>query len=305
MDKPWGFASVRNLLISWPLRGRLALAGCGSGLMTSSMPDSIFSGSTNGGTPSQTDRETFRYGPDALQFATLLRARSSKALGVVVIVHGGYWRSEWGSVRDTTPIAADLAGRGYHAWNVEYRGVDAGGGWPGTFADVAAGIDLLATVPDLDLPPVVYLGHSAGGLLSLWAASRTARTSSSVGAAPKVQPTCVIALAGVLDLSAAAKSSSGSKPTLDLMGGTPEQAPDRYRATDPILRLPLGIPSVAVHSRSDEEIPFAYSERFVAAATSLGDHAELVEVGGGHFDMVDPSSAVWARTLQVLADHTA
>jgi fermentation-respiration switch protein FrsA (DUF1100 family) len=116
---------------------------------------------------------------------------------------------------------------------------------------------------------------------------------------------CVIALGGVLDLSSASKSSSGSQQTLDLMGGTPEQAPDRYRLADPILRLPLGIPSVAVHSRSDEEIPFAYSESFVTAATSAGDHSELVEVNGGHFGMIDPSSAVWERTLQVLAQHTA
>ena len=85
----------------------------------------------------------------------------------------------------------------------------------------------------------------------------------------------------------------------------PEQAPDRYRSADPMLRLPLGIPSVAVHSRSDEEIPFAYSKSFVAAATSSGDHAELVEVNGGHFGMIDPSSAVWDRTQRALADHTA
>ena len=107
--------------------------------------------------------------------------------------------------------------------------MDAGGGWPDTFADVAAGIDLLATVPDLDLPLVVYLGHSAGGLLSLWAASRTTLPTGSIGAAPEVRPMCVIALAGVLDLSAAAKSSSGSQPTLDLMGGCPSR---RQTGTD-------------------------------------------------------------------------
>lgn len=273
--------------------------------MMPSSPELISRSSINGSTPSQTGGETFWYGADALQFATLFRARSPEVLGVVVILHGGYWRSEWGSAKDTTPIASDLARRGYHAWNVEYRGVDAGGGWPHTFADVAAGIDLLATVPDLGLLPVVYLGHSAGGLLSLWAAGRTTLPSGSIGSAPKVQPRCVVALAGVLDLSTASESASGSQPTLDLMGGTPEQAPDRYQLADPMLRLPLGIPSVAVHSRRDEEIPFAYSESFVTAATSSGDHSELVEVNGGHFGMTDPSSAVWDRTLQVLAHHTA
>jgi len=86
--------------------------------MTPSLSDSNSSSSTNGPAPSQPDGETFRYGTDALQFATLFRARSLEVLGVVVILHGGYWRSEWGSVKDTTPIAIDLAGRGYHAWNI-------------------------------------------------------------------------------------------------------------------------------------------------------------------------------------------
>lgn len=83
--------------------------------MTPPLPDSISSSSTNGSAPSQTGGETFWYGADALQFATLFRARSPEVLGVVVILHGGYWRSEWGSVTDTTPISLDLAGRGYHA----------------------------------------------------------------------------------------------------------------------------------------------------------------------------------------------
>ena len=216
-------------------------------------------------------------------------------------VIGGASRAAW----DTVPIAVDLAGRGYHAWNVEYRGADAGGGWPDTFADVASGIDLLATVPDLDLPSVVCVGHSAGGQLSIWAAGRNRAPARLTGAAPKIQPTCAISLAGVLDLSTAAKSSSASQPTVDLMGGTPDQVPDRYRLADPTPRVPLGLPSVAVHSRSDEEVPFAYSESFVTAATSAGDCSELVEVRGSHFEMIDPSSPAWDRTLQVLADHTA
>jgi hypothetical protein len=81
--------------------------------MTPSLSDSNSSSSTNGHAPSQADGETFWYGAGALQFATLFRARSPEVLGVVVILHGGYWRSEWGSAKDTTPIALDLAGRGY------------------------------------------------------------------------------------------------------------------------------------------------------------------------------------------------
>ncbi len=50
-----------------------------------------------------------------------------------------------------TPLALDLARRGIAAWNVEYRRVgQEGGGWPGTFEDVAAALDRLAEVDDVD-----------------------------------------------------------------------------------------------------------------------------------------------------------
>ena len=50
-----------------------------------------------------------------------------------------------------------------------------GGCWPGTFLDVAAGVDHLRALAegyDLDLGRVLFIGHSAGGHLALWAAGR-------------------------------------------------------------------------------------------------------------------------------------
>ena len=55
---------------------------------------------------------------------------------------------------------------------MEYRRVGNGGGFPATFDDVAAAIDLLADA-DVDTSTVVTLGHSAGGHLATWAAART------------------------------------------------------------------------------------------------------------------------------------
>lgn len=40
-------------------------------------------------------------------------------------------------------LSADLTARGWAVWNLEYRPVGAGGGWPATFRDVATGVDLL------------------------------------------------------------------------------------------------------------------------------------------------------------------
>ena len=41
-----------------------------------------------------------------------------------MLVHGGYWRAGFDqSLEDA--VAADLAGRGYLVWNVDYRAADA------------------------------------------------------------------------------------------------------------------------------------------------------------------------------------
>ena len=60
------------------------------------------------------------------------------------------WSSTAASGRAATPCglgaatSADLAKRGWAAWNIEYRRLGNGGGWPATFADVAAAVDHLS-----------------------------------------------------------------------------------------------------------------------------------------------------------------
>ena len=64
-------------------------------------------------------------------------------------------------------------------FNVEYRrlGRLSGGGFPRTLDDVAAAVDHLADVPAhlpavFDRSRVVAIGHSAGGHLATWLATR-------------------------------------------------------------------------------------------------------------------------------------
>ena len=111
----------------------------------------------------------YPYGPHPAQYGELWLPGGGAA-NTVVIVHGGFWRARY-DLSLGRPLAADLARRGYAIWNLEYRRAGAGGGWPGTFEDVAAGIDLLADLP-VDTSAVVAVGHSAGGQLAAWAAGR-------------------------------------------------------------------------------------------------------------------------------------
>ena len=90
----------------------------------------------------------------------------------------------WG--RDQmTPLADDLASRGFAVWNLEYRRLGVpGAGWPGTMEDVATGMEHLAKLAAggvaLDLDRVTVVGHSAGGHLALWAAARNLTSRAPV-----------------------------------------------------------------------------------------------------------------------------
>ena len=126
---------------------------------------------------------SYRYGSDPAQFGELTLP-DGRALGTVVVLHGGFWGARY-DLSLGRPLAADLAARGYAAWNLEYRRSGNGGGWPATFEDVAAGIDLLATLP-VDPSRVAAIGHSAGGHLGAWAAARAGLPDGAPGARPAV-----------------------------------------------------------------------------------------------------------------------
>ncbi|GGO79404.1 hypothetical protein GCM10012276_39070 [Nocardioides deserti] len=217
--------------------------------------------------------------------------------GVVVVVHGGFWRAQY-DLSLGTPLAVDLARRGWAAWNIEYRrvgsGTGGGGGAPETFDDVAAAIDALRGT-DLDLSTVVAVGHSAGGHLAAWAASR-ARDERWAGG---VELTGVVSQAGVLDLRRAIREGVGETAVQDLLGiGADPGAVDA--AYDPQQQLPLGVPLWCVHGRDDDIVPINQSEEYVAAATAAGARAELVAVDDDHFVVIDPDGPAWAEIVGIL-----
>jgi acetyl esterase/lipase len=232
-----------------------------------------------------------RYGSHRHQFGDLhLPAGDAPApLPVAVVLHGGFWRARFGlDLMDA--VCADLAGHGWAAWNVEYRRVGNGGGDPATFDDVAAAIDALHE-QDLDLTRVLGLGHSAGGHLVTWAASR--------GRFPrwesKVDLTGVVSQAGVLDLEAAFERNLGGGAVVAFLGHRP--SPDDARL-DPIRQVPLEIPVHCIHGADDAIVPISQSRDYVTAA---GAAAGLTEVAGDHFTLIDPESDAWRQTLSILA----
>ena len=247
--------------------------------------------------------QRYTYGDDPSQVAELHLPAGERLPGVIIIIHGGYWRSGYG-LDLGQPLAEDLSSRGYVCWNLEYRRAGNGGGWPETFADVSAGIDLLATAAvehNLDLSTTTALGHSAGGHLAVWAAGRSMLPEGAPGAGtPLVPLTGVVSQSGVLNLAEAHEQRLGDGAVLDLLGVDPAEDPVRYRLADPMTAVPLTAPVLALHGEDDSTVPLSQSESYVAAAVATGGKAELLMIPGDHFAMITPGTAAWTQVVDAV-----
>ena len=248
------------------------------------------------------------YGSGQLQFGDLrLPSRATKrSAPLVVFVHGGWWQSAY-DLEYGGHLCAALKAAGVATWSVEYRRVgNLGGGWPGTFQDVAAGFDyvtVLAKSFPVDLERVYAMGHSAGGHLAFWLAGRhhVPQSSPIYEPQPKLAVRGLISLAGAVDLRLTCDLAGylafahDKHEVYSLMGGPPKEFEDRYRAGNPGDLLPLNIPQVLIQGSEDGQIPPQLPGRWADLARRQGDAATVTIVSGAdHFDLVDPQSRAWA-----------
>ena len=223
------------------------------------------------------DAEVIRYGDEVSQFGELTRPAGDER-GLVVVVHGGFWKPEFG-IEYAQPLVPSLVDAGWATWVIEYR---RGTGAEDTLGDVRAAID----AAPLQSATVVGLGHSAGGHLVTWAAAGGGLTH-------------VVSQAGVLDLRAAHDAGLGSGAVAAFLGHPP--GPDDADV-DPIQQVPLDVPVWCVHGTGDTTVPPTQSRAYVDAATAAGATAELIEVEGDHFAVIEPDTEAWARQLELLDD---
>ncbi len=247
------------------------------------------------------------YGSGEYQFGDLrLPLNAAKtSMPLVVFLHGGWWQSAY-DLEYAGHLCAALKAAGVASWSIEYRRVGStGGGWPVTFQDVATGFDYVATLAEsypIDLSRVIAMGHSAGGHLAFWLAGRQhiPETSPIYQPQPKVPLHGLIALAGAVDLRLTCDLSGyftfahDKREVYSLMGGTPAEFEDRYRAGNPGDLLPFGMPQVLIQGFDDEQIPPQLPGRWADLARRQGDGVTITILpGADHFDVVDPRSEAW------------
>lgn len=238
---------------------------------------------------------TIRYGADPLQLVDLWLPKGAGPHPVVVMIHGGCWQTEIATRDIMNYIADDLRNDGIAVWNIEYRGVDRGGGYPGTYLDVGAAADLLAEQAkalNLDLTHTIAIGHSAGGHLALWLAARQALAQDDAlrGKNPLHIDTA-ISQAGVVDLRAAMAREGHACGTQAprLMAG------DAFARTSPPEMPVSKARQIQFHTDKDRIAPPAYAEAYADGMARRGVEVEThVHGPEGHVELIAPTSRSWA-----------
>ncbi|MFS1515354.1 alpha/beta hydrolase family protein [Bacillus sp. SCS-151] len=244
------------------------------------------------------------YGEHKSQFGVLRIPENSETYPVIVLIHGGFWQARY-NLEENNPIADNLTNRGFATWNIEYRRVgEDRKGWTGTFNDVISAINHLSKIKELsplDISNVTVIGHSAGGHLALWLGSRIKANNDGTFNELMVCIKKVISLAGVTDLVKMWEihELKGMKSHVAaLLGGGPQEVPERYELFSPIELLPMKVEQVLIHGELDRHVPVELSKNYYQSAMGKGDKVKLVVIPEiEHFKIIDPTSSAWGSVV--------
>ena len=264
----------------------LALAACSAG---SAQADPVYAAvdanvpyGAVASLPADPPAVRLAYGNDPLQFGELWLPATAEPVSLVVFVHGGCWLNAY-DVQHTYALSTALTQAGYAVWSLEYRRTgDPGGGWPGTFEDILAGLAFVDNLAEYGVTTDQYVlaGHSAGGHLALLAGARVSAARAVIG------------LAAITDIETyAAGNNSCQTATPQFMGGMPAQKPAEYQAANPV-RHSRHANTILLHGSADAIVPIEQAQ--------LPQASRVIAEEAGHFDWVHPGTPAFGTLLSTL-----
>jgi len=257
--------------------------------------------------PKPSPTHTIRWGQGETDIVDLWLPDGAGPHSVVLMVHGGCWQK---AIADRTLMnwaAEDLRRKGMAVWNIEYRGVDEpGGGYPGTFLDVAHAADALrdnAGKYNLKTERIAAFGHSAGGHLALWLAGRHKLPASSpLRIDNPLKITGVVNSGGLADLKASAPVTQADclANILDKLTGPPSATrPDVFSDTSPAEMPPLEVAVESVSGDQDRISPPGLAE---GLGKRLAPARVWIVKNTGHVELIAPGTDAFARERELLQD---
>lgn len=249
---------------------------------------------------------TISYGDDPLQLIDVWIPKGDLPHRAVIMIHGGCWQSDIAERDIMNYIADDLRQAGIGVWNIEYRGVDRpGGGYPGSYLDVAKAADLFGSKGaqyGFSDRKLVVIGHSAGGHLALWLAMRPdLPLNADIRGSDPIKIDAAISQGGLPDLRDGAQRKGhpcGTDAPGTMSGG-------KWRWSSPP-EMPIGSAQQFLFNNDRDQIaPPGFANGYQAQMAAQGKAIQtIVTPDEGHVELIAPRSKSWAaqkaKILQLL-----
>ncbi|MFK7818967.1 MAG: alpha/beta fold hydrolase, partial [Planctomycetaceae bacterium] len=242
---------------------------------------------------------TISYGEHELQVVDVWKPAGQGSAPAIIMIHGGCWQTEIAERDIMNWIADDLRQHGVGVWNIEYRGVDRDGGFPGTYEDVAKAADLFrekAVEFGFLTTKTIAIGHSAGGHLALWLGNRPAiPESETIRGENPIKIDLAVSQGGLPDLRAGANRDGhpcGVAAPFQMMGSERRLT----QITSPSEMKPGQARQVLFHNTLDRIAPPKFARAYIDQVRSKNVGVTLIETEAeGHVELVAPDSKSWAR----------
>ncbi|MDA8278154.1 MAG: alpha/beta fold hydrolase [Actinomycetota bacterium] len=244
------------------------------------------------------------YGTDSSQYFEFIDAvegdneGSTSVRKVAVLIHGGFWRGTY-DLSLMKELGYFLKPSVDALYNIEYRRLSGGGGWPTTFEDVISAVneifeDLDRRFDFSDPIDVFIVGHSAGGHLAALAASYFSKQSIPA-------KFYGISLGGVLDLEIGFKQRIGDGVVGDFLGVTNDPSAELLSASSPRHRLSGDEFMLVITGGQDTVVPASIATSFIERAIELGVDLEFADFPGeDHMDLIATTSSSIAKVVEYI-----